>query len=158
MRLPAFPRLTLTVALTAVMVLSSCGAIRESRFNPLNWFGRSQEQRAEATGTVAPADKRPLVAQVLEMSIERTPYGAIVKAKGLSPMQGYYDAELVARPVDDKGVLVYDFRLMPPPEPKPVGAQRTREVTAAAHLSVIKLEGIREIVVQGAENARSARR
>ena len=151
-------RLPLTFALTAVMVLTSCGAIRESRFNPLNWFGRSQEQKVDAYGVAVPQEKRPLVAQVLEMSIERTPYGAIVKAKGLSPTQGYYDAELVARPVDDKGVLVYDFRLMPPPEPKPAGAQRTREVTVAAHLSHIKLDGIREILVQGAENARSARR
>jgi hypothetical protein len=99
-----------------------------------------------------------LVEQVLSLVIEQTPQGAIVRATGLSPTQGYYDAELVPRPLDDKGVLVYDFRVMPPPEPKPVGAQRTREVTVAAMLSNIKLESIREIVVQGATNARSSRR
>lgn len=151
-------RLPLTIALTAVMTLTACGAIRESRLNPLNWFGRSQEARADEFGVAVPDEKRPLVAQVLGMTIEQTPYGALVRATGISPMQGYYDAELVARPVDDKGVLVYDFRLMPPPEQKPVGATRTREVTVAAHLSHIKLAGITQIVVQGAENAKSARR
>jgi hypothetical protein len=151
-------RLPLTLAVTAVMVLTSCGVIRESRFNPLNWFGRSQEQRAERAGLATPTEGRPLVEQVLSLVIEQTPQGAIVRATGLSPTQGYYDAELVPRPLDDKGVLVYDFRVMPPPEPKPVGAQRTREVTVAAMLSNIKLESIREIVVQGATNARSSRR
>lgn len=151
-------RLSLTLALTAVMIITSCGAIRESRFNPLNWFGRSQEARVEEFGAGAIDERRPLVAQVLSMSIEQTPYGALVRATGLSPMQGYYDAELVARPLDENGVLVYDFRLMPPPDAKPVGTQRTREVTAAAHLSGIKLASIREVVVQGAQNARSSRR
>lgn len=151
-------RLPLTFALTAVMVLTSCGAIRESRLNPLNWFGRSQEARVEEFGVSVPADTRPLVEQVLDMSIEQTPNGALVRAKGLSSMQGYYKAELVARPVDDKGVLVFDFRVMPPPEPKPVGTQRTREVTVAVHLSHAKLDGISQIIVQGAQNARSSRR
>lgn len=156
MRLP--PNVTLTLALTAVVALTSCGVIRESRFNPLNWFGRSQEAQVDEFGITRPVDGRELVAQVLSMSVEPTPQGAIVRATGLSPMQGYYDAELVARPVDDKGVLVYDFRVKQPPEQKPVGTQRTREVTVAATLSKIALEGIREIVVQGASNARSSRR
>jgi len=156
MRLP--PKPALALALTAVLTVTACGAMRESRLNPMNWFGRSHEAKAEEFAIAAPEEKRPLVAQVLGMTIEQTPTGAIVRATGMSPMQGYYDAELVARPVDDKGVLVFDFRLMPPPEPKPVGAPRTREVTAGAHLSHVKLAGITQIVVQGAENARSARR
>lgn len=156
MRLP--PKPALALALTAVLTVTACGAMRESRLNPMNWFGRSHETKTEEFGIASPEDKRPLVAQVLGMTIEQTPTGAIVRATGMSPMQGYYDAELVARPVDDKGVLVYDFRLTPPPEPKPVGAPRTREVTAGAHLSHVKLAGITQIVVQGAENARSAQR
>ena len=151
-------RLSLTLALTAVMVLTSCGAIRESRLNPLNWFGGSREAQADEFGVPAKIEARPLVDQVVSMSIEQTPYGAIVRATGLSPSQGYYDAELVARPLDENGVLVYDFRLMPPPGPMPAGAPRTREVTVAAHLSKIKLASISEIVVQGAQNARSSRR
>jgi len=151
-------RLSLTLALTAVMVLTSCGGIRESRLNPLNWFGGSREAQADEFGVPAKIEARPLVDQVVSMSIEQTPYGAIVRATGLSPSQGYYDADLVARPLDENGVLVYDFRLMPPPGPMPAGAPRTREVTVAAHLSKIKLASISEIVVQGAQNARSSRR
>ena len=151
-------RLSLTLALTAVMVLTACGSMRESRLNPLNWFGGSREAQADEFGVPAKIEARPLVDQVVSMSIEQTPYGAIVRATGLSPSQGYYDAELVARPLDENGVLVYDFRLMPPPGPMPAGAPRTREVTVAAHLSKIKLASISEIVVQGAQNARSSRR
>jgi hypothetical protein len=151
-------RLSLTLALTAVMVLTSCGGIRESRLNPLNWFGGSREAQADEFGVPAKIEARPLVDQVVSMSIEQTPYGAIVRATGLSPSQGYYDAELVARPLDENGILVYEFRLMPPPGPTPAGAPRTREVTVAAHLSKIKLASISEIVVQGAQNARSSRR
>ncbi len=151
-------RLSVTLALTSVLVLASCGAMRESRLNPLNWFGRSQPAQVDSVGAALPDDRRPLVEQVLEMEIEPTPQGAIVRAKGLSPMQGYYDAELVARPIDENGVLVYEFRLMPPPTRKPVGVQVTREVTVATSLSVHKLEGITQIVVQGATNARSSRR
>jgi hypothetical protein len=36
--------------------------------------------------------------------------------------------------------------------------QQSREITAAISLSNIKLDGIREIVVQGETNARSSRR
>jgi len=151
-------RLPLTFALTAVLVLSSCGAMRESRLNPMNWFGRSHAEKTEFTAAQSPEDKRPLVDQVLSMVVEKTQNGAIVLATGLPPSQGFYDAELVARPVDDKGVLVFDFRLMPPPEPKPAGSPRTREVKAAAYLTHRALENVRQIVVQGAGNARSSRR
>ena len=110
-------RLSLTLALTAVMVLTACGSMRESRLNPLNWFGGAREAQADEFGIPATIEARPLVDQVLSMTIEQTPYGAIVRATGLSPTQGHYDAELVARPLDENGVLVYDFRLMPPPGP-----------------------------------------
>lgn len=151
-------RLPLVAALTAVMVLTACGAVRDSRLNPFNWFGRSQQVQQDAFGLSVPQDQRPLVDQVLEMVVEPIPGGAIIRAKGLSPTQGYYNAELVARPVDENGVLVFDFRIMPPPEQKPVGAQRTREVTAATSLSDRKLEAVSQIVVQGANSARSSRR
>lgn len=156
--LKSAPRFALPLALSGVLVLTACGAVRESRLNPFNWFGRSQEAQVDDFGIRRPEDKRQMVDQVLDMVIEPTPQGAIVRATGLTPKQGYYDAELVALPVDDKGVLVYEFRVMPSPFDKPVGAPRTREVTVAAALSVIKLEGISQIVVQGANNARSSRR
>ena len=91
--------------------------------------------------------------------MEVLPYsaGAIIRATGLMPTQGWWDAELVMRPLDKNGVLVYDFRVFPPLTDTRVGAPQTREVTVAVSISPQKLEGVREIVVQGANNARSSR-
>ena len=49
-------RLSLTLALTAVMVLTACGSMRESRLNPLNWFGGSREAQADEFGIEAPCE------------------------------------------------------------------------------------------------------
>lgn len=150
-------RLPVSAALIALTVLSACGGFRDSRLNPLNWFGRSAPAE-QVQVTAAPTDPRALVAQVLTMVVEPYPGGAIVRATGLPPTQGYWDAELVARPLDENGVLVLDFRVFPPINGAGVVNQQSREVTVAYNLSDIKLQGIAEIVVQGADNARSSRR
>lgn len=150
-------RLTQTAALVSLIALVGCGAIRESRLNPLNWFGRS----APVTQTVeyvAPADPRPLVANVLSMAVESYPGGAIVRATGLPPTQGYWDAELVALPVEDDGKLVLEFHIFPPVGKTTAVNQQSREITVAFDITDRKLEGIDLIVVQGAQNARSSRR
>lgn len=149
-------RLPLTAALICALTLTACGGFRDSRLNPLNWFGRSQP--AEQVQTATPTDPRALVDQVLTMAVESYPGGAIVRATGLPPTQGYWEAELVARPLDENGVLVLDFRVFPPISRAGVVNQQSREVTVAYNLSDIKLQGITEIVVQGAGNARSSRR
>ncbi|MDT8856375.1 hypothetical protein RNZ50_15375 [Paracoccaceae bacterium Fryx2] len=154
------PGLKAALAVTLVLsgALSGCGAVRESRLNPFNWFGRSQpEQTTTLVATAAEQDLRPLVEQVVAMSIEPMAGGAIVRATGLPPTQGWWEAELVPRPVED-GVLIYDFRLIPPLKPTPASTARSRQITAAAYLSDIKLDGIRQVTVQAAGNARSSRR
>lgn len=156
MRLPPIRR-PLTAALLAVTLLSACG-FGQSRLNPLNWFGRSQPVETGGLLTTAPADPRPLVAQVLTMSIEPYPGGALVRATGLPPTQGFWDGELVALPVDDTGTLVLEFHIFPPIARAGVVNQQSREVTVAYSLSDIKLESISQIIVQGAGNARASRR
>ena len=157
-------RLSLTLALIAATSLSACG-FGQSRLNPLNWFGRSKEvpvASAPATTTNGTPVKdevdRQLVQSVTSMSVEPYPGGAIITATGLPPSQGWWKAELVALPVDDKGVLVLEFRVAQPPEPWPAGTEWSREITAGYSLSNIKLQNISEIVVQGATNARASRR
>jgi hypothetical protein len=76
----------------------------------------------------------------------------------VTPTQGWWDAELVPQELDDKGILVYEFRLLPPPDRADVNTQQSREIDVAIYISDVKLEAVREIVVQGASNARSARR
>ncbi len=151
-------RPTLRPALLCLcMVLAGCGGFRDSRLNPFNWFGRSQEVEKVALPT-APQDRRALVQQVVTLHVEEVSGGAIVRATGLPPTQGYWDAELVPQPVDENGRLVLDFRVFPPVETMRAGTPPSREVVVALYLSNYKLDSIREIVVQGETNARAARR
>jgi hypothetical protein len=148
-------------ALSAVLVLSACGGFSGSNFNPFNWFDRE----AEEVTTLVPTggafiDNRLPVVQVTEMALERRPGGAVLRAAGLPPTQGWWDAELRAEndgePVD--GVLVFTFVVSEPRQAAAQGSPQSREVTAAVYLSDIRLSQAREVRVQGAQNARTVRR
>jgi len=144
-------------AVCLLLTLAACGGIRDSRLNPFNWFG-SSEPAEKVVIEETPQDHRERVATVLDMKVEQVSSGAIVRARGLTPTQGWWEASLVPQPVTADGVLVLDFRISPPFETKPVSTPRSREVTVALHLSNIKLANVRQIVVQGANDARSAGR
>ncbi len=152
-------RIPLFAALSVMLLLGGCGSADRTWYNPFGWFGGSQETDVATlqvdVGTSA--DPRPLVDQVLSMSVEALPGGAIVRATGLPPTQGFWVAELIEEPIVD-GRLNYRFVILPPPEPARVSTQPSREVTVATSISDFKLEGVREITVTGARNARSSRR
>lgn len=147
----------LATAIAMTLILGGCG-FGNSRLNPFNWFGGSSETEVVAVEDGQPVDHRLLVQQVIDMTVERNQTGAIVRATGLPPTQGYWEAELVARPVDENGVLVFDFRVFPPLAPQSVSTQQSREITAGVFLSNARLREIRQITVQGETNARSSRR
>lgn len=147
-------RRAVLTGLAATLVLSACGG---SRLNPFNWFRRSERTATVAPAPDAPADPRALVDQVTDLVVEPLTGGVVVRATGLPPTQGFWDAELVARPVED-GVLVYDFRVSPPAPGAAVSTVQSREITVGAYLSDIKLAGITQITVQGARSARTTRR
>lgn len=152
------------------MVLSACGGSAGSlggsagsggSFNPFNWFrSGSDEETVEDVRFQIPVDQRPLVANVTALVIEQAPGGAIIRATGLPPEQGWHTAELVnetgSAPVD--GVLTFAFRAVPPESPTRVSTQQSRELIVALKLSVFELAGVREIRVVGARNSRVARR
>lgn len=144
------------VVVTLVLALTGCGAIRESRLNPFNWFKKSEPR--ETVVLDEKGDPRPLVDTVLTMAVEPIPGGAIVRARGVTPTQGWWDAELVAQDVTEDGVLVYEFRLVPPIGRTDVNTQQSREIDVGIYISDVKLAEVREIVVQGATNARVSRR
>ena len=147
------------LGLGAALVVASCGRIRDSRLNPFNWFGGAR--RRERVADARPAevqDPRPLVAEVVSLNVDPYSAGAIVRAKGIPPTQGWWEAELVARPLDENGVQVYDFRVFPPITQTPAGTPQSREITVGISISSVKLDQITEIVVQGANNALSSRR
>jgi hypothetical protein len=145
------------LALTLCAFVAGCGGFRDSRLNPLNWFGRSEPRETVALPEEA-RDARPLVEAVLSMTVEPIPGGAIVRARGQTPTQGWWQAELVPLDIGEGGTLVYEFRLLPPVGRTDVNTPQSRQVDVAIFISDIRLERVDEIVVQGASNARSARR
>lgn len=155
----------LTALLIGTLALAGCGQVSDSRFNPLNWFGKSEEGKAslapEEGYAAAAIDNRALVGEVTALEVTRTPGGALVVARGLPPTQGWWDAELVAvndgRP-DAEGDLVYTFRVAAPRGPAPAAPPQVREVTAGIFVSEQTLGAVRRIVVVGQTNSRSAAR
>lgn len=154
-------RLPVTGLLVLTLTLAACGTVRESRFNPLNWFGRSESVTVtEGVVPGVPDDGRRLVAEVTEMEVARQPGGAIVRAAGLPPTQGWWNTDLVAenggKPVN--GVLTFRFVIAEPLTAKPVSTPQSREVTAATFVSDVKLADVSQIIVVGAQNSRASRR
>ncbi|PWE34265.1 hypothetical protein DDZ14_00705 [Maritimibacter sp. 55A14] len=177
-----------TAALSILLLVSACATIRESRLNPVNWFGRSVETRQPARGQDAQliaaaeteaarpigADGRPirpalrhdigdyriLVTEITDLDVIRVPGGAIVQATGRPRRQGYWDADLVMARLSDQTEerLVLELRVFPPVAARPAGSAPSREVVVARHLSAKVLDGVREIVVVGQMNRMSSRR
>ncbi len=145
-----------TAALAALLLLTACAGFGASKLNPLNWFKRAAPEALEFVQR--PEDSRALVAQVTELKVEPYPGGAIVRATGVPTSQGWWDAELVKVESDEEGVILYEFRIFPPPVPRPAVTPYSRQVTVATSLSSIALDGVAKIVVQGSANALSSRR
>lgn len=151
----------LLASLAMVLALSACGPIRDSRINPMNWFGRSStETIAPAGGWATEVDRRALVPVVTEMEVVQTPGGALLTASGVTATQGWWDVELRPvnreRPVD--GALIYEFVVAAPRAQTAVSTQASRTVTAGVRITQARLNGVRRIVVRGAENQRSVNR
>lgn len=144
--------------MAAVMVVSGCATVRESRVNPLNWFGRSEAAAPVAGQSGAKVDDRLQIAEITELSLEQTNAGAILKVTGLPPTQGWYKAQLVLEPIQTEGELVYRFYLEKPAEAERVGTPHSRKITAALFLNEFRLAEISTITVTGMTNSRSIRR
>ncbi|MBK5928734.1 hypothetical protein [Rhodobaculum claviforme] len=152
-------------ALTALVLLSACAGVRQSAVNPFNWFGGSTSRTVEATaipegGFAEVIDNRPAVAEVIDMAVEPAQGGAIVRATGLPPTQGWWDAEL--RPDGDlapvDGELTLRFVLAPPRQETRQGPARSREVSAGLFVPASVLAQTRRVTVIGERNARTVTR
>ena len=171
-------RKTLIVLLVSSLTLTACGYVRDSRVNPFNWFGQSESEPTEQevnTNPLIPKGSglfqrraetdavyvgRPFE-QVTQLKIDRIPGGAIIRATGLAERQGIYSVQLTPATEDETpvdGVLTYRLEGVRPSRATPVGAQPTREVTAARRVTDSQLRGVRSIRVEGLQNAQVARR
>lgn len=142
-----------TAALVALLALTACSNWGTSKVNPTNWFSGAQANAVVPVATELPGDPRPLVDRILSMQIENHTTGAIVRATGLPPTQGFWNAELVALPINDKGKLVLEFHLVPPGPGAPVVNQRSREITVAYDVTAYQLRTITSIEVRSASNS-----
>lgn len=159
-------RTTLLTA-TVILTLSGCARLADSRINPFNWFGNSQDAPVTASGEIRPLvpqnrrtvtiDNRVLVQSVTALTVDRTATGAIVRATGEAPTQGYFNAQLVNIETSD-GVLTLEFRAQAPSDFEAQGSARSRQVIAAYVIDANDLPGIRTVRVQAATNARTSAR
>lgn len=166
--------LSRTILLCTTLALAGCGGgLANSWVNPGNWFGRSNSQAIDNTGSVNPLIPRPRfgarpkvaysgepVDQIKSLRIERKPGGAILHVVGVADAIGYYDVRL--RPDSEEGAVdgVLSFTLRAErPETLIRGAnEASRQIVAARLLSDQDLDGVRSIVVKGARNQRTTRR
>ncbi|MBT2132182.1 hypothetical protein [Aliiroseovarius lamellibrachiae] len=140
--------------------LTACGG--GTNLNPLSWFQRSGPKDVAlipAGGFLDAQDQRLLVAEVVEMKVLQASGGVIIRAKGLPPRLGYWDAELVSNSLEtpEKGVLTYEFRISEPPYHTNTGRAKQREVFVGHFVSNAKLRNATSIRVLGTGNSRSMR-
>jgi hypothetical protein len=147
------------LVLCLALSVSACSRLGQSWVNPLNWFGSSQTVQTQTVtgdnrplvtpGQLAePADGRVLVTDVTGLVIEQTPDGAIIRATGVAPQSGYYNAQLVRRSLDD-GVLTYEFRAEPGPPSPSVGSVAARTLNVATTVASTTLDAVRTVRVIG---------
>lgn len=158
----------LPLLLSVSLGLSACARVAESRFNPFNWFGGSEEVSAAASPEqlrplvpenrgVQVVDTRVLVARIESLSVDRTSTGAIIRASGIAATQEYFNAELVLVSVEN-GTATYELRAEMPSGFAGTGPAQSRRINVATLLSAQELVAIRRVVVRGAENALSSSR
>ncbi len=171
-------RIPFSALLVASLTLGGCAVVRESAVNPFNWFGGSTSVPVETDQPVNPlipqrtgffqrraAAKEAYVGtpfgEVVDLTIERIPEGAIIRATGRAARQGVYAVRLIPEnddvlPVD--GVLTFRLNGIESHSGMPQGAAQTREVVVAQKVTNQQLRGVRTIRVEGLTNARVARR
>jgi hypothetical protein len=148
------------LTLTLCAGLAGCGGFNVNSLNPFNWWGGEDATVAETPDGVI-VDPRPLMGEITALVAEPAPGGVIIRATGLPPTQGYWDAALLPPnpelTPDEDGVLTFEFRAAMPLVPQPVGSPRTREIVTGYFLSNQDLAGIRTVTIKGERNSRSIR-
>jgi hypothetical protein len=114
------------------------------------------EERGLLTGlfTRAPPDLPDAVpVPMREATLERGYGGVILRATGVAPTQGYFDATLLAEnggAPDASGALTVRLVAVPPLAPEAVGPERTRLLLTAAFVQDLELRDIRAFRVVAA--------
>lgn len=140
-------------ALLALPLLAACSGGGNVLTNAI--FAPLPDPRAEAA---AQSGGVPVADTILRVETAPMPGGLILSAVALPPRQGYWDPALVPVRADADGVLVLEFRLLPPLNAATAGPPPSREVLAGVLLTEDDLAGVRRITVQGVGNRVTVRR
>lgn len=117
--------------------------------------GRRVEVEQKVDIRTQAAGGRRLMSVVREARFDRTRDGGIIRATGVAPRQGYYDAVLFSptgfKP-NEKGTIVLEFRAREPQFVTATSTERSRMITVGLFLSDQKLAAAKRIVVVGGKN------
>lgn len=169
------PRRITALTIAATLTLSACGDGGGSGLNPFRWFGgggsRGPETLTPEGGYATAAnDPRQLMGSITSARWEPLGEGRLLVVTGLAPTKGWWDAELVTETpmpagrvrADADGVLRLRFVALPPPPDSPdarrAAVPEVDTITAALTITTGALQGIEQVVVQGAANVVTLRR
>jgi hypothetical protein len=150
----------LALCLCLTLSVAGCQRVSSSNLNPLNWFGSStvvpttpaatsETRPLVPAGGLNPApDTRERVPDITGLVIEQTPQGAIIRATGVAPTQGYYNAQLVLQSFEN-GVLTYEMRAEEPTGSVSVGSIASRTLNVATSVAGATLDAVRTVRVVG---------
>ena len=165
--------------LISTLALPGCSSIRDSRINPVNWFGSDDTSAATepeasdnplipvSTGIFSSDGRRDdfyggsPIQTVTEVTLERVPGGLLIRATGVSLTQGAYDVRLTPVSEDENpqdGVLAYRLEAMKNEDIAAQGTIASRTVTVARKLTDQELGDTRIVRVSGVQNTVEARR
>ena len=140
-------------ALAAFLGISACSLSGSS--SPFGWFGGDEPQAASDTAALIEDGALIRVAGIEEAEVAPTRQGVIIRATGIAPTTGYYNARLVPASAEppEGSVLNLVFVADPPEVPQPAGPPTSRRLIAALFLHKSDLPQVRRIRIQSTGNA-----
>ena len=146
----------------AASVLTGCSTIRDSRANPMNWFGdaTTTEERDSLIPTenaITRARKTPPyagvpIAQLQSAALRDAIGGKILEVQAISATLGAADLRFIDVPNDNPRLREFGLHAVMPYR-APVGTVAARSVAAAQFLTEQDLAGLTTIIVTSANNS-----
>ena len=138
--------------MTGRIILTLCAAV-----TLVGCSDDSQNASEDADVEIETPFTRSLVAQIVDLRIEPTAAGAIIRATGLPTRQGHFGGELVRVSEQDaeEGVLRYEFLLTAPFEETRSGPRQSREILVARFVPARELAEVTAVEVSSASNTQS---
>lgn len=155
------------IVLGLCLALAGCARGSGSSFLPslgsLNPFSSPEEDTPDVRRLAGTSVVPGSILVPGEFTIEAQPAlrGLILVVRTVAPTQGYHSAELAPErrgAPDEDGIVSLQFRIVPPFEEAPVGAARSRQITAAYFVGDDDLADIRGFEILGASSSKSLAR